>query len=104
MEDWQPGDDPLEVNAFAEQFELVCTEETGNELAGVFQELMDALETGRLGAKDAVIAAVQIRRRATQEISSETPPRAQSCAFVVSSSKRRTSWRGCGTDKGTAAS
>ncbi|KAK1947300.1 hypothetical protein P3T76_001310 [Phytophthora citrophthora] len=28
MENWQPGDegdDPLEVNAFAEQFELVCS-------------------------------------------------------------------------------
>ncbi|KAK1939376.1 hypothetical protein P3T76_008760 [Phytophthora citrophthora] len=64
MEDWQPGDDPqdddpLEVNTFAEQFELVCTDETGNELAGVFQELTDALETGRLGARDHVIAAVQ---------------------------------------------
>ncbi|KAK1932565.1 hypothetical protein P3T76_012149 [Phytophthora citrophthora] len=60
MEDWQPGDEsddpqdnePLEVNAFAEQFELVCTDETGNELAGVFQELTDALEAGRLGARD----------------------------------------------------
>ncbi|KAK1934451.1 hypothetical protein P3T76_011060 [Phytophthora citrophthora] len=74
MGDWQPGDkgddlqddEPLEVNAFAEQFELVCTDETGNELAGVFQELTDALEAGRLGARDAVTAAVQIRRRHIQ--------------------------------------
>ncbi|KAK1936615.1 hypothetical protein P3T76_010050 [Phytophthora citrophthora] len=62
MEDWQLGDEgddpqddePLEVNAFTEQFELVCTDETGNELAEVFQELTDALEAGRLGARDAV--------------------------------------------------
>ncbi|KAK1944625.1 hypothetical protein P3T76_004537 [Phytophthora citrophthora] len=89
------SDEPLEVNAFAEQFELVCTDETGNELAGVFQELTDALEAGSLGARDAVSAAVQIRRRHIQvqrrRLRQGAPPRSQSCAFVVSSSTGRTS-------------
>ncbi|KAK1946841.1 hypothetical protein P3T76_002393 [Phytophthora citrophthora] len=67
LDEWQqgeelPGPGQLEgANAFAEQFELVRMDETGNRIAGALQDFMRALEVGR-NAAIAEVANVDVLR------------------------------------------
>ncbi|KAK1935356.1 hypothetical protein P3T76_010581 [Phytophthora citrophthora] len=69
LDEWQqgeelPGHGQLEgANAFAEQFELVRMDETGNTIAGTLQDFMHALEIGRNAAIAEVANAEVLREQ-----------------------------------------
>ncbi|KAK1945210.1 hypothetical protein P3T76_003743 [Phytophthora citrophthora] len=73
LDDWHQGDKlpagpgQLEgANAFAEQFELVSMDETGNRIAGALQDFMRALEVGRNAPRAEVANAEVLREQSIQ--------------------------------------